>query len=110
MRTMRWLPFVLWLFISCATAPKPPPSDAVAGQLVVGTAEGVQPAALEQLLAIEGYRVTFVSSAGETTHLVEVKRADGTALTAEETEALLPRLTEREGVRYVEPNRVRQPR
>lgn len=106
---MRWLALTSLLFVSCATTPAPPP-DVVAGQLVVGTDAALAPDGLAEVLALDGYVVAHLSSATEKTHLVEVKRADGSALSVAETKALVPRLTGRAGVRYVELNRVRQPR
>lgn len=110
MRPLRWLALAVAL-VGCATTPAPPPpADAVAGQLVVGTEAALAPDGVADALALEGYVVTHLSSATEKTHLVEVKRADGTPLSVEETQALKVRLSGRAGVRYVELNAVRQPR
>jgi hypothetical protein len=105
----RFLALTLLVLAGCATTPPSPP-DVLAGQLVVGTEEALAPDGLAEVLALEGYVVRHLSSATEKTHLVEVKRADGTPLSVEETKALLSRLTGRPGVRYVELNALRQPR
>lgn len=109
MPPMRWLALALLMSVGCATTPKAP-ADTVAGQLVVGTEAGAALDTLPQALALEGYTFAVVSSASESTHLVEVKRADGTALSADETQALVSKLSARKGVRYVELNRLRQPK
>ncbi|MEW5742905.1 MAG: hypothetical protein AB1938_28575 [Myxococcota bacterium] len=107
---MRWLLVILPLAVAaCATTPKPA-DDVVPGQLLVGTEAGTSVEALPEALAVEGYTFQVVSSATDTNHLVKVEKADGTALSVDETKAVLEKLSGRKGVRFVEVNRVRQPR
>jgi hypothetical protein len=113
MRPMHRLALVLSLLsligLTCATTPKPP-EEMVPGQLLVGTEAGASVDALRAALALEGYSFSVVSSASDTHHLVQVQKADGSPLSADETKAVLSKLSARPGIRFVELNRVRQPR
>ena len=91
-----------------AAAPAEP--AVVAGELIVGTVEAVDADAVLGAVALEGYRFEYVAAASQTSHLVRVLRADGSALSVEGTRELVAALQGREGVKYVELNSMRQPR
>ena len=85
-------------------------SEVLPGQLVVGTEAPGTPEAVLDAVATDGYRFEYVAASSASSHLVRVTKADGTALTAEETQALREELAGRAGLKYVEVNRLRQPR
>lgn len=85
-------------------------ADVVPGQLVVGTGAPGTPEGVLDAVATDGYRFEYVAASSASSHLVRVTKADGAALTAEETEALQRALAGRAGLKYVEVNRLRQPR
>lgn len=85
-------------------------TDVLPGQLVVGTDVPGTPEGVLGAVATDGYRFEYVAASSASSHLVRVMKADGTALTAEETQALQQQLAGRAGLKYVEVNRLRQPR
>lgn len=80
------------------------------GQLVVGTDAPGTPEGVLDSVAVDGYRFEYVAASSASSHLVKAMKADGTALTVAETIALQQQLAGRAGLKYVELNRVRQPR
>jgi len=93
-----------------ADAGTPPSSRVLPGQLVVGTAAPSTPEEVLAAVATDGYRFEYVAASSASSHLVRVTKADGSALTGEETEALRQQLAGRANLGYVELNRLRQPR
>jgi uncharacterized lipoprotein YajG len=93
-----------------ADAGTPPSSRVLPGQLVVGTAAPSTPEEVLAAVATDGYRFEYVAASSASSHLVRVTKADGSALTEEETEALRQQLASRANLGYVELNRLRQPR
>ncbi len=99
----------LLVCVACAHAPEKA-EDVVPGQLIIGTEGAREAPAVLEAVALEGYRFEYVAAASPTSHLVKVLAADGSELDVEATKALVAKLTGRAGVKYVEPNSMRQPR
>lgn len=96
---------------ACAHAPATAADDTVvAGQLLVGSEGAQDAAAVLTALTLEGWQFEYVAAASETTHLVKVTQADGATPSQTATAELARRLQGRPGLRFVELNRVRQPR
>jgi hypothetical protein len=100
---------VALLLASCAHSPAAP-ADVVPGQLVVGTAEASSPEGVLRAVELPGFRFEYAAAASTTSHLVRVTKADGSALTAEETSAVQRALSGAPALSFVELNRVRTPR
>jgi hypothetical protein len=107
---VRWV--ALLVLVACRHEPEVAPldKDVVAGELVVGMPEGSSADAVLSALQLDGYKFDYVAAATETTHLVKVSASDGTPLDAAGTAAVKKQLADRAGLRFVELNRVRQPR
>ena len=80
------------------------------GELIVGTFEAISVDKALELSLIEGYRIEYVAAATETMHLMKASWADGTLLNEDETRALAEKLLETNRFKFVELNKVNQPR
>ncbi len=80
----------------------------VAGDVIVGFAEYLEPKAALARLAVEGLEATHVAYASTRLQLLHFRKPGGAALNEGETRELVARLAERPGVRFTEPNGVRQ--
>ncbi len=98
------------LLAGCKHEPEVKPVDVRVSEVVLGTTQPTTVDELMALAAVEGYRVEYVAAASETTHLVKVRRADGSELDEGQTRAVVEQLKAGSKFRFVELNRVQQPR
>lgn len=109
MRAGLWVAGAL-LALGCVTTPEGGAAPLVPGEVLVGTEDAVGPDAVVALVKQPGFVAVHGGSVSATSHLVRFTRADGTALDAAATEALVAALGKLPGVRFAEPNRLREPR